>query len=77
MFTVFGVTWPTLGDEEATKYLFETMGKKFGGSWAYEPDPMKAVDLMVSKIDERRKALGIDKARERVLFDMEMRRELV
>ncbi len=76
VFTVFGVTWPTLGDEEVTKYLFETMGEKLGGAWAYEPDPYKAVDLMVSKIDGKRKALGIDKARERVLFDMDMRREL-
>ncbi len=27
-------------------------------------------------IDLKRKALGIDKARERVLFDMEMRRQM-
>jgi carbon-monoxide dehydrogenase catalytic subunit len=32
---------------------------------------------MIEQIDKKRKALGIDKARERVLFDMEMRRELV
>jgi carbon-monoxide dehydrogenase catalytic subunit len=31
---------------------------------------------MVAHIDKKRKALGIDKARERVLFDMDMRREM-
>jgi carbon-monoxide dehydrogenase catalytic subunit len=31
---------------------------------------------MIEQIDAKRKALGIDKARERVLYDMEMRREL-
>jgi carbon-monoxide dehydrogenase catalytic subunit len=31
---------------------------------------------MIEQIDTKRKALGIDKARERVLYDMEMRREL-
>ena len=31
---------------------------------------------MIDHIDKKRKALGIDKARERVLFDMAKRREL-
>ena len=31
---------------------------------------------MIAHIDLKRKALGIDKARERVLFDMDMRREM-
>lgn len=76
VFTVFGVTWPTLGDEDVTKMLFETFGDKLGGMWAYEPDPVRAAELMVNHIDAKRKALGIDKARERVLFDMAKRREL-
>jgi carbon-monoxide dehydrogenase catalytic subunit len=32
--------------------------------------------LMIEHIDKKRKALGLDKARERVLYDMAMRREL-
>jgi anaerobic carbon-monoxide dehydrogenase catalytic subunit len=32
--------------------------------------------LMIAHIDKKRKALGIDKARERVLMDMSDRREL-
>jgi len=45
--------------------------------WAFEPDPIKGAQMMIEHIDKKRKALGIDKARERVLYDMEMRRELV
>jgi len=44
--------------------------------WAFEPDPIKAAHLMIDHIDKKRKNLGIDKARERVLFDMAKRREL-
>jgi len=32
--------------------------------------------LMLDHINKKRKALGLDKARERVLYDMAMRREL-
>jgi carbon-monoxide dehydrogenase catalytic subunit len=32
--------------------------------------------MMIEHIDKKRRALGIDKARERVLFDMAARREL-
>jgi carbon-monoxide dehydrogenase catalytic subunit len=31
---------------------------------------------MIAHIDKKRKALGIDKARERVLMDMDMRRQM-
>lgn len=76
IFTVFGVTWPTAGSKELTDYLFNDFKDEYGASWAFEPDPIEASKLMINKIDEKRKALGIDKARERVLYDMEMRREL-
>jgi carbon-monoxide dehydrogenase catalytic subunit len=76
VFTVFGVSWPTLGSEEVTKWLFEGMGEIYGGRWAFEPDPLKMAKLMIDHIDAKRQALGLDKARERVLYDMEMRREL-
>ncbi len=76
VFTVFGVTWPTIGNDEVTKHLFEDFEAMYGGMWAFEPDPIKAAHLMIGHIDKKRKALGIDKARERVLYDMAMRREL-
>lgn len=76
VFTVFGVNWPTLGSDEVTKLLFQDFEAMYGGMWAFEPDPIKAAHLMIEHIDKKRKALGIDKARERILFDMAMRREL-
>ena len=76
VFTIFGATWPTTGSDILTKHLFEEMEEMYGGKWAFEPDPIKAAKLMIAHIDSKRKALGIDKARERVLYDMEMRREL-
>jgi anaerobic carbon-monoxide dehydrogenase catalytic subunit len=76
VYTVFGVAWPTLGSEEVTEWLFDGMGETYGGKWAFEPDPEKMAKLMIDHIDSKRKALGLDEARERVLFDMDMRREL-
>ena len=70
------MTWPTLGAKELTEYLFDGIEKDLKGKWAFERDPIKAAKLMIEHIDSKRKALGIDKARERVLFDMEKRREL-
>ncbi|NQT31534.1 MAG: anaerobic carbon-monoxide dehydrogenase catalytic subunit [Deltaproteobacteria bacterium] len=76
IYTVFGVNWPTLGSKEVTDFLFKDMEDMYGGMWAFEPDPIRAAHLMIAHIDKKRKALGIDKARERVLYDMDMRREL-
>jgi carbon-monoxide dehydrogenase catalytic subunit len=76
IFTVFGTTWPAMGSEKVTQYLFEECEEAYGGKWAFEPDPVKAARLMIEHIDKKRKALGIDKAHERVLYDMEMRRAL-
>ena len=76
VFTVFGVTWPTTGSKEVTDYLFKEMEEQYGGMWDFEPDPIRAAHKMIAHIDKKRKALGIDKARERVLYDMDMRREL-
>jgi len=76
VFTVFGTTWPTLGSEKVTKHLFEEHEELYKGKWAFEPDPVNMAELMVAHIDKKRKALGLDKAKERVLFDMAMRRAL-
>jgi len=76
VYTIFGTTWPTTGSEAVTKHLFEDFENTFKGKWGFEPDPLKAAKLMIEHIDKKRKALGIDKARDRVLFDMAKRREL-
>jgi carbon-monoxide dehydrogenase catalytic subunit len=76
IYTVFGVTWPTSGSKELTKYLFEDMEKIYGGRWDFAEDPVEMARKMIAHIDLKRKELGIDKTRERVLFDMADRREL-
>jgi carbon-monoxide dehydrogenase catalytic subunit len=76
VYTVFGVTFPTLGAPRLTKYLFDGIATQLGGKWDFEVDPIEAANKMIRHIDERRAALGLDKERERVLYDMAMRREL-
>ena len=76
VYTMFGVTFPTTGSELLTDYLFKGIEEELGGKWDFEPDPELAAKKMIAHIDLKRKALGIDKARERVLFDMDMRREM-
>jgi carbon-monoxide dehydrogenase catalytic subunit len=76
VYTLFGVTWPTTGSEILTDYLFAGIEEEYGGKWDFVADPEEMAKKMIAHIDLKRKALGIDKARERVLFDMEMRRQL-
>jgi carbon-monoxide dehydrogenase catalytic subunit len=76
IYTVFGTTFPTMGSEELTQYLFEGLEAELGGSWDFAADPLEMARKMIAHIDKKRKALGIDRARERVLYDMAMRREL-
>ncbi|MFC1899504.1 anaerobic carbon-monoxide dehydrogenase catalytic subunit [Chloroflexota bacterium] len=76
VYTIFGATWPTLGSKEVTDYLFRKMEGIYGGKWDFEADPLKIAKLVIDHIDQKRKALGIDKTEERVLYDMEMRREM-
>jgi len=76
VYTLFGVTWPTTGSEILTDYLFKDMEAIYGGKWDFVQDPEEMARRMIAHIDKKRQALGIDKARERVLYDMEMRRQL-
>jgi carbon-monoxide dehydrogenase catalytic subunit len=76
VYTVFGVTFPTSGAPEFQKYLFEDFEKMYGGMWGFEPDPIEHARKMIAHIDKKRKELGIDKARERVMVDMADRQKL-
>ena len=76
VYTVFGVTFPTLGAKRLTEYLFDGIAKQLGGKWDLEVDPIKGANKMIAHIDERRRALGLDSKKERVLYDMAMRRDL-
>ena len=76
VYTVFGVGLPVTGAPVFQKYLFEEFEKLYGGMWDLEADPVKHARKMIAHIDGKRKALGIDRARERTLVDMASRREL-
>ncbi len=76
VYTVFGVTLPTAGAPVFQKYLFEDFEKMYGGMWDLEIDPIQHARKMIAHIDKKRKELGIDKARERILLDMSDRREM-
>ena len=76
VYTVFGVTLPTSGAPVFQNYIFEELETLYGGKWDLEIDPVKHARKMIAHIDKKRKALGIDKARERVLMDMATRRDL-
>jgi carbon-monoxide dehydrogenase catalytic subunit len=76
VYTVFGVGMPILGSENVTNFLFNELEDIVGGKWDMEPDPSKMAAKIVDHINQKRKALGIEAGKERVLYDMEMRREL-
>ncbi len=76
VYTVFGVTLPTSGAPVFHNHLNEDMEKIYGGMWDIEADPIKHAHKMIAHIDKKRKELGIDKARERVLMDMADRQAL-
>ncbi|WP_300461437.1 anaerobic carbon-monoxide dehydrogenase catalytic subunit [Desulfobacula sp.] len=76
VYTVFGVTLPTSGAPVFHDYISKEMEKIYGGKWDLEVDPIKHAHLMIAHIDKKRKELGIDKARERVMMDMASRQAL-
>ncbi len=76
VYTVFGVTFPIIKDTKFQRLLFENLEAQGIGKWGYTRDPHEMARMMIAHIDKKRKALGIDKARERTLVDMADRREL-
>jgi carbon-monoxide dehydrogenase catalytic subunit len=76
VYTVFGVTFPIIEDTKFHKLLFDGLEEQGFGKWGFTADPYEMAHMIIAHIDKKRKALGIDKARERVLMDMKDRREL-
>ncbi len=76
VFTVFGVSFPVTEGTKWAEYMFGGIEEDLGGLWAFESDPHKMAQLMIDHINKKREALGIHKKKERVLFDMEARRQL-
>ncbi|MBU4316480.1 MAG: anaerobic carbon-monoxide dehydrogenase catalytic subunit [Proteobacteria bacterium] len=76
VFTVFGVTFPIIKDTKFYNLLFGGLEQQGLGKWGFTPDPYEMAKMMIAHIDSKRKALGIDKARERTLVDMADRRAM-
>ncbi len=76
VYTVIGEPLPVLGAPNLTRYLTEEIEKDVGGKWAFERDPIKAAHMMIEHIESKRDALGINKEKERKLYDMADRRAL-
>lgn len=75
-YVLFGVTSPVKASKTVVDLLSSGWEEKFGGKLEFEADPAKIYEKSVDHIQKKRKALGIDTKKERVLFDMEARRDL-
>jgi carbon-monoxide dehydrogenase catalytic subunit len=76
VYTVFGVTFPIIEDTKFHKLLFGGLEGQGLGKWGFTPDPHEMARMMIAHIDKKRRALGLDKGKERVLIDMADRRAL-
>ncbi|PKN63501.1 MAG: carbon-monoxide dehydrogenase catalytic subunit [Deltaproteobacteria bacterium HGW-Deltaproteobacteria-15] len=76
VFTVFGVTFPIVEGTRFHQHLFDGLESLGFGKWGFAVDPHEMARMMISHIDKKRKALGLDKTRERVLMDMAARQKL-
>ena len=76
VFTVFGVTFPIVEETKFYDLLFSGLEKEGLGKWGFTADPHEMARMMIAHIDQKRQALGLDRARERLLVDMADRREL-
>jgi carbon-monoxide dehydrogenase catalytic subunit len=74
VYTVFGVTFPSVPGTKFHNLLFEGLEEQGFGKWGFATDPHEMAHLMISHIDKKREALGIMGQRERKLFSMEDRR---
>ncbi|MEW5705675.1 MAG: anaerobic carbon-monoxide dehydrogenase catalytic subunit [Actinomycetota bacterium] len=71
-----GVGSPVGSSEEVTRLITEGWEEKFGARFDFISKKEDILAAVLDHIQKKRKALGIDKKQERILFDMEMRREL-
>ena len=58
--TVLGVTPPVLGSATVTELLLKGLEGPLGATFAVEPDPAKAADLIIGHVEGKRRALGLD-----------------
>lgn len=71
-----GVGSPVANSPIVEEYMISGWTERYGGSLRFIKEPQDTVVAALDLIDNARKALKIDVPQERVLFDMDMRREL-
>jgi carbon-monoxide dehydrogenase catalytic subunit len=74
VYTVFGVTFPTVEGTKFHDLLFNGLEQQGFGKWGFSTDPYEMAYMMIDHIDKKRAALGLMEERERKLFSMEDRR---
>ncbi|MFZ2448016.1 MAG: anaerobic carbon-monoxide dehydrogenase catalytic subunit [Syntrophobacteraceae bacterium] len=74
VYTIFGVTFPTVEGTRFHDLLFSGLEEQGFGKWGFSNDPIEMARMMIDHIDKKRAALGLTEKRERKLFSMEDRR---
>jgi carbon-monoxide dehydrogenase catalytic subunit len=59
IYTVLGPTPPILGSKNVVKMVTEGLEKALGATFAVEPDPERAAELISGHIERKRAALGL------------------
>ncbi len=67
---------PTTGAKKFNEFILNGMKEIWGASWGVANTPEAIADAMIAAVKQKREELGINKKQERVLMDMEMRRDL-
>ena len=60
IYTVLGVMPPVLGSATVTDLLLNGLETHLGATFAVEPDPAKAADLIIKHVEGKRRALGLE-----------------
>jgi carbon-monoxide dehydrogenase catalytic subunit len=60
IYTVLGVMPPVLGSSAVTDLLLNGLEAPLGATFAVEPDPTKAADLIIKHVEGKRRALGLE-----------------
>ena len=56
---VFGRPFPVSGSKNVLKFCTEEVEKITGGRWVFEPDPIKAANIMIEHINKKREQLKL------------------
>ncbi len=73
---VFGSDFPEMRSKKTAQFLLEEMENYFGGSLRIATKASEFTNVIIDRIKQKRKLLGIDQPKPRILYDMTMRRTL-